>query len=494
LWPADSLCRAEREWCCRFPADFLDGYCWLDTEPEWARFRLWPAQREALAILAASPRVVCLKARQLGLTWLAVGLALHQSLFTPGATTLFFSRAEKESRELLRRLRGMAERLPGWLRPETVEPTNTEEATFANGSSVKSFATTGGRSYTASLAVVDEADWLVPDERSGADRLPGLLNAVQPTVDAGGRLILLSTPRKAAPESRFKSLYRSARAGGPFQPLFLSWQARPDRDAAWYGRRRAESLAASGSLDDLHQEYPATEAEALSPRTLDKRIAAAWLEAAYEPRTPLPRLPPGAPAVPGLEVYAPPQPGRRYVVGADPAEGNPNSDDSALEVLDVQSGEEVCCLAGKIQPEALADHALAVAVWYNRAAVLVERNNHGHATLARLRLRGQVVRLAGLDGREGWLSSTLGNATLYDRCAEAVRNGEVVIHSLSTFSQLAGLDGSTLAAPPGQHDDRADAFALANAGRPAARRPPPGAQPDEGRNVAETLGPGVWLT
>jgi hypothetical protein len=163
-------------------------------------------------------------------------------------------------------------------------------------------------------------------------------------------------------------------------------------------------------------------------------------------------------------------------------------------VLDVQTGEEVAALAGKLQPEALADHALAVAVWYNRAAVLVERNNHGHATLARLRLRGQVVRLAGLDGREGWLSSTLGNATLYDRCAEAVRNGEVVIHSLATFSQLASIDGNTLAAPPGQRDDRADAFALANAGRPAARRPPPGAQPDEGRNVAETLGPGVWLT
>ena len=40
----------------------------------------------------------------------------------------------------------------------------------------------------------------------------------------------------------------------------------------------------------------------------------------------------------------------RYVVGADPAEGNPTSDPSALEVLDADSGEEVASLAGRYEP------------------------------------------------------------------------------------------------------------------------------------------------
>ena len=35
--------------------------------------------------------------------------------------------------------------------------------------------------------------------------------------------------------------------------------------------------------------------------------------------------------------------------GADPAEGNPTSDDSALTILERDSGEEVASLASKVQ-------------------------------------------------------------------------------------------------------------------------------------------------
>jgi hypothetical protein len=488
--------RARLEWlkCRKSFAYFADTYCLIlagedeDVFAEWVRFRLWPRQREAAAVLQHSRLVVILKARQVGLTWLAVAFVLWLAVFHPVSVGLLFSRRDVEAVKLLGRLRGMYARLPHWCRSRGGLPADSgHDWQLPTGSEVMAFPTTAGDSYTAGVVLADEFD-LVREQNA-------LLAAVKPTVAAGGRMVLLSRPDKSKPESAFKRIYRAARQGqNGWTPLFLDWRARPGRDEAWYAEQAREILARTGSLDELHEQYPASEAEALSPRTLDKRMSAAWLEACYEPRVPLPRPPAGAPAVPGLEVYALPVPGRRYVVGADPAEGNPNSDDSALSVLDVRTGEEVCCLAGKIQPEALADYAVAVAVWYNRAAVLVERNNHGHATLARLRLRGQVARLCGLDGREGWLSSTLGNATLYDRCAEAVRNGEVVIHSLATFSQLASIDGNTLAAPPGQKDDRADAFALANAGRAQALRPPPGPQPDEGRTVAESLGPNVWLT
>jgi hypothetical protein len=63
------------------------------------------------------------------------------------------------------------------------------------------------------------------------------------------------------------------------------------------------------------------------------------------------------------------------------------------------------------------------------------------------------------------MSSTLGKVRLYDACADQVKNCEVVIHSPATFAQLASVDGSTLRAPEGQYDDRADALALACAAR-----------------------------
>jgi hypothetical protein len=467
LWPPDSRHRIERERCRRDPARFIHTCCWLDTEPEWKPFRLWDAQRSTLADFEAHRRVVVLKARQLGLTWLSLGYALWLMLFRPGTTVLFFSKDDDAAKEMLRRLKGMVERLPAWLRPALAAPTNTEELTLENASNAKSFPSTGGRSYTASLAVMDEADWLAPDERSPLDKLPAMLDAVKPTVDAGGKLILLSTSRKPQPESLFKKIYRAAKRGeGGYHPVFLPWSARPDRTPAWYAGQSADFLATDGSLDRLHQEYPATDAEALTPRALDKRLAPAWLERCYAEARPLPDPDARFPSLPGLEVYAAPLRGRDYVIGADPAQGNPQSDDSAAEVLDCVTGEQVASIGGRSEMAVFGSMLDAVGRWYNHAPVLCERNNHGHAVLLWLREHSGLRRLAGHDGQEGWnTSSSLQKARLYDTCADALRNGEVTLHALATFAQLAAVDGTTLNAPSGQHDDRAVAYALACAAR-----------------------------
>jgi hypothetical protein len=308
---------------------------------------------------------------------------------------------------------------------------------------------------------VDEAD-LVPD-------LDKLLRSVKPTIDARGRLLLVSRADKGQPESAFKRIYRAAVAGGSdWRPIFLPWSARPDRDAAWYEAQKRDIRARTGALDDLFEQYPATDAEALAPRSLDKRLPGHWLQQCYRPQEPVS----GPfhhiwkpPAIPGLALYVPPLPGRRYVVGADPAEGNPTSDPSALEVLDVNSGEEVASLAGRFEPATFAAHVDAVGRYYNGAPVMVERNNHGHAVLLWLRDNSRLYRLGGPDGRAGWNTTTASKALLYDRTGEALRDAETVLHGPETFSQLASIEGATQRAPEGMPDDRATAFALALAGR-----------------------------
>jgi hypothetical protein len=418
-------------------------------------FRLWEAQVRTLDTMRDNRLVVILKARKLGLTWLVLGLALHEMLFRPAATVLLFSRRDDEAVDLLKtRLRGMHDRLPDFLRVRSSPVDNDHEWQWSNGSRVLAFPTTAGDSYTATLAVVDEAD-LVPD-------LDRLMRAVKPTIDGGGRMVLLSRADKGRPQSPFKRVYAAARQGKTeWVPVFLPWLARPDRDAAWYEARRADILHRTGSLDELHEQYPETDAEALMPRSLDKRIAPDWLRQCYEERAPLTALPPGAPSIPGLEVYALPQPGRSYVIGADPAEGNPTSDDSALEVLDQDSGEEVASLAGKFEPSVFGGHIDAVGRWYNGAGVLVERNNHGHAVLLWLREYSRLLRFTGHDKVEGWLSNGKGKALLYDAAANAFRERQTVLHGFAAFAQLASIEGSSLRAPAGEADDVATAYALA---------------------------------
>jgi hypothetical protein len=460
---------SEARKCRRDLAHFCKHHCKIlaskDRSGDWIPFDLWPAQQQVASDLESHREVVALKARQLGFTWLVVAFALRELLFNPVATVLFFSKRDDEAAELVGfRLREMYARLPDWMRTDGITADKAHEFAVGNGSRALAFATTGGRSYTATLAIIDEADH-VPN-----NCLQRMLSAIKPTVDAGGRLILLSTVDKSEPESVFKRLYRAARArGNSYYPIFAPWTAAPWRRPEWYEEKRRAIVTATGSEDDLWQEYPATDAEALAPRQLDKRIPRAWLTQCFVEAQP---IDPGAwyapayrlPAIPGLAVYMRPQVGHTYVIGADPAEGNPTSDDSALTVLDAASGEEVATLAGRFEPTVLASYIAQLAEWYNGAAVLPERNNHGHAVIARLNDLGVAI-LSGRDGREGWMSSALGKVAMYDACADAVKNREVVIHSFGTFNQLASIDGSTLRAPEGQHDDKADAFALGCAAR-----------------------------
>jgi len=400
---------------------------------------------------------VVLKARQLGLSWLALAYYLHRILFRPAYTLLIFSQRETEAIDLLDfRLKGMYERLPRWMQPGKATVDGKLDWQLPNGSAAKAFSTTGGRSYTASGVLVDEADF-IPD-------LDRLLNAVKPTTDAGGQLMLISTVDKSNPASPFKQIYRGAVSGETdWLPIFLPWSARPGRDAVWYEAQRTDIVARTGAEDDLHQEYPATDTEALSPRSLDKRIPAVWIEECYQPRKPLTRH--DGPALPGLEVYRAPEAARLYVIGGDPAEGNPTSDPSAATLLDMYSGEECACLTGRIEPATFASYLDLLGIWYNKAQVMVERNNHGHSVLQWFKEHSRLRLLDGYDDKAGWLNNSLGKSKLYDEGAKMFRDRATILHSAETYYQLASIEGATLLAPSGEHDDRADSYVLAHVGR-----------------------------
>lgn len=446
------------EWlaCAESPLYFLDNYCMVydATEQRWIPFKLWPEQAKALKKMQLQRLIVILKARQLGITWLVLGFALWLMIFHPVATVLIFSKRDDEAVYLLgnERLHGMYDRLPEWMKARSIIKDSGHEFQLSNGSIARAFPTSAGDSYTATLVICDEFD-LVPNQGQ-------LMNAVKPTIDGGGRMILLSRSDNGKPESDFKKIYRAAKKNlNGWTPIFLPWSARPARDQAWYEAQKADILHRTGSLDDLHQQYPATDTEALAARTLDKRLSSEWLNSVYQEMNPL-RVE-KAPAIPGLEIYAIPEPGKRYLLGGDPAEGNPTSDDSSLTILEEVTGEEVCSLAGKYQPSTFGAHISTLATLYNGADALIERNNHGHAVLLWLRDNSKVRVIFGPDRKPGWHTTSVGKSYMYDQAADAFREGSTIVHSFSTLIQLQSIEGSSLSAPEGEHDDRATSFCLA---------------------------------
>lgn len=541
-WPEPEHRVAEVAKCVADPAYFVNTYCHVqdashaDTSAAdlaraeehsglWVPFKLWPAQYKPLRLIHANRTTLHLKARQLGLTWLALAYANWTRLFVDGSTVLLFSRRDTEAIDLLNRMVGMFQRFPDWLKPTgsldfrgRVTGKSSHRWNGSDGGRVMAFPCTAGDSYTASLVIIDEAD-LVPN-------LDQLLASVKPTIDAGGKMVLISRVDKSKPNSPFKNMYRSGRAGQTETKVcFLPWYARESRTAEWYDEQKRESLGRTLTLDHLHEQYPATDDEALAARQLDKRFPqdalaqagvyvdapdltkldewpeASWGEAEAEAAPAPPPLPPGyayrpgggggpvaategelvpvrvsvpCPRVPGLRVYRLPLPGKRYVIGGDPAQGNPGSNDSATVIVEAATGEEVASFAGKHAPKVHARYCAELCDWYSgppgaSCQVMAERNNHGHAWLLwwasnRSENDYKARMLKGPDGQVGWNQTASTKETMYHRASQRVTDKRCVVHSRDLYDQILSVEASTLEAPAGMMDDLAVAWGLALAG------------------------------
>lgn len=273
---------AEWDRCVADAAHFTNEHVQID-EPQGGDvtvvpFRLWPAQAQALLRLVAERLLIILKARQLGITWLCCAYALWLCIFKPGQVVLLFSKGALEAYELARRIRAIYLRLPLWMRRHNpLVKDNLSELQWSNGSRVQSLAATrsAGRSFTASLVLMDEAAFML-----WADEL---YTALKPTIDGGGQLFVVSTAN--GEQGLFHKLWKDAVKGlNNFATLFLSWRARPGRDDAWRARVAAEALS---SLVDL-QEYPGTAEEAFQATSVDRFLAsiALW-DACQETLPPL---------------------------------------------------------------------------------------------------------------------------------------------------------------------------------------------------------------
>lgn len=249
-------------------AEFIDQHVIIDDAQDHGEgvgtmpFKLWAAQRELLDSIVGEDRLLILKARQLGISWLVCAYALHLCLFKPSRLVLTFSIGQEEANEMMRRITAMYDRLPQGMRED--HPTvkrNTEEITWQNGSSIHALPSrkSAGSGYTASLIILDE---FAKNENASK-----LYAAVKPTIDGGGKMIILSTANGAG--NLFHDLVTKAQQGiSRFAFRFLPWHVRPGRDQAWYAQ-----VAADAETMALHrQEYPETPDEAFEASEVDAFI------------------------------------------------------------------------------------------------------------------------------------------------------------------------------------------------------------------------------
>ena len=74
-----------------------------------------------------------------------------------------------------------------------------------------------------------------------------------------------------------------------------------------------------------------------------------------------------------------------YAIGVDIAEGLEHGDNSSIDVVRKDTGEQVAHWYGKLDVELLAVLSKHIGLMYNRAYIGPERNNHGHAFILKLK-------------------------------------------------------------------------------------------------------------
>lgn len=239
-----------------------------DAPEPMVPFMLWPKQREALDAFDNNKLSIVLKARQLGLSWLALAYAVHGLIFSPGYSVVALSKREDEAKELVRRVKLILEYLPTFIirkkdknLPDnytgpTWDATTTYIQVFHPNSKVPSMFTSftsspdSARSFTASLVILDEWAFQMYAQEIWAAAYP-VIN--RPT---GGKVIGISTAKIG---SFFEEVWKKAMKGtNNFWPVFLPWYSDPRRSQEWYENTKSE-LPAS-----YLQEYPATPEDAFS--------------------------------------------------------------------------------------------------------------------------------------------------------------------------------------------------------------------------------------
>jgi len=228
-------------------------------------FTLWPKQVEALESLIANRLNIVLKSRQLGLTWLALAIAVWNLIYLPGYTVVALSKTESpDAKELIRRMEFILSNLPKWM----ITP-NLKEFSAYKGLKWESTVLTitilhkpypsvltslsagpdSGRSFTANLVILDE--WAYQQWARE------IFSAAYPTINrpTGGKVIGLSSAKRM---TMFQEVWTKATQGvNTFSRIFLPWSTDPRRTQEWYEQTKkdlGEHLT--------KQEYPSTPEEA----------------------------------------------------------------------------------------------------------------------------------------------------------------------------------------------------------------------------------------
>jgi hypothetical protein len=415
----------------------------------------------------------------MGLTTWAAARFFLKTITQPGTLTLEVAHTQEAAEEIFRIVHRFLDYLPEPLRdgPLRTSRANVRQIAFPEIDSQYRVVSAGDRNAGRGLTVQNlHCSELARWPGDPAEVLAGLRAAMAPNAE----LIMESTPDGVG--GCFHQEWQKAAETGMVRHFFPWWVER---------RYRAEAVDAE-SLNDEERELVARQGLDLEQIGFRRRVRADFRGMArqeyaedeescfkasgdsfFEIGALEGRLIGLAEALElrrngEVEIWLPPLRGKEYLVAVDPAGGGSEGDNSAAQVLEMETGLQCAEFAGHVGGLELARLVAELAAEYNHAWVVVERNNHGTGVLALLDTVCRYGHIYERGGQLGWLTNSLTRPAALGRLNAALVEEPERFMSRKLLVECRGFvrqaDGRT-GARAGMHDDRVMAMAIGMAAR-----------------------------
>lgn len=357
-------------------------------------------------------REILLKARQFGFSTLFMALFMREIMNKENMLAAILAHDADSTERLFRRCHLMYENLPPHKQPRT-KYASKRELYFPDLNSGIFIGTAGAKDFGRSATI----NLLHGSEVASWENAEALVAGLFEAVPMDG-FIVLETTAKGTGNYYHQEYVEAVKGKSIFTPRFYGWHQHPEYrlptpDVPIQLSEEEEELQTKFSLDigqlmfrrmktasavarkTFPQEYPATWREAFlssgSPY-FNMDVLVAWQD--YLEENPPEKLP-----IPEewtklrslesheIELFELPEDGQTYIVCVDCAEGlneYGDHDYDAVHVINNTTWDQVACLHGKWGPHHVGPLIHELAVAYNNALVVIERNNHGHAVIESL--------------------------------------------------------------------------------------------------------------
>jgi len=422
-----------------------------------------------------------------------MGLFLHETMYVPNTVSVIVAHTSNDSADLFDRARFMYSSVPEVFRP-SYRRSNRRELFFEKINSRFYIGSAEAKDFGLSKTINNLHCSEVSALAWRQDMLDGLLEAVP----RSGRVVLESTARGEG--GPFHKIYVGAKEEtNEFRTHYYRWYEHKEYQVALHP---GERMSLDGEEQDLVDRVGLSLAQIKWRREKVSRLGKMFIQWYPELEDEDAFIRSGSPVFDteflklrdkqlleqnpteiwlggDLYIYRVAEAGARYYIGVDPSEGDINSDYSAAMVVRgwPLPVEQVALLHGRWTPDILSEKVYRIGMAYNKAMLVVERNNHGHAVILNLTngiVRQGVVKyppypqiFVGPDRKLGFLTSSSSKPQIIQEIDREMRSGGLIVNSktfISEAKKFQFLKQDRMGAASGTHDDVVMAAALALAG------------------------------